>query len=249
MRLREENVAVVRRFHEIEARFDEKFRVVRKVAEAGDVFDYLRKWLLCSENKILFYETGYSLGEKDKLELLGRIRVLQDEIRVAAAVARSSYISLRAMLLGEQLKFYTRNAPTPSVYTFVDTALNRFGWIFGEMELVKAVEGGEQSNVSERAPSEEEVITPFSERCYHSGGLEGSARFPLVKGVDVMRPVENMIPMSRFVALQNDLMLLSVQHQELQENYSDRSISGVGTFGKWDKRNESFIRYCMSANV
>ncbi|CBZ54037.1 conserved hypothetical protein [Neospora caninum Liverpool] len=220
-KLREENKALTRHFHEIEGRFDQKLAMVRKVAEAGDIFNFLRKWLLCSENKIKFYEMGYKMNKNEASDQRRKIRELQDELRIAEAVARSSYISVRSILLDEQLKSYTKHAEVPDVFSFVKTSLERFGWIFGEIEAVQPVDrvfgvelphwlhGGEP-------PSK----APLLERIYPSGAIEGSTRFSLVKGVDVMKPVENMVPFSRFTAVETSLRLLEVDFKELEENYA-----------------------------
>ncbi|PHJ25914.1 hypothetical protein CSUI_000229 [Cystoisospora suis] len=219
-RLREENRSLTRHFHEIEEKFEDKLKMVRTVAEAGDVFDFLRKWLLCSENKVKFYEMGYKMTEEEAQEQRRKIQRLQNEIRIAEAVARSSYISVRSILLDEQLKSYTRSAEIPSMYSFVKTSLDRFGWVFGEIELVKPVDrvhGVELPYWLHASQGDPDV--PLLERTYPCGGLESGSRFSLVKGVDVMRPVESLIPLGRFMALQASYKMLEIDHQELEDNY------------------------------
>ncbi|CDJ36287.1 LOW QUALITY PROTEIN: Predicted coiled coil protein, related [Eimeria mitis] len=108
--------------------------LIRQVAEMGDAFDLLRKWLTCSERKvglaahnlifrgllhtrelwrdnprynIRYYEQGYKWSYQQEQEELEKIEELQRAIRVAEAAARSSYISHRAFLLGQQLKACT----------------------------------------------------------------------------------------------------------------------------------------------
>ncbi|KEP60619.1 UNVERIFIED_CONTAM: hypothetical protein HHA_200330 [Hammondia hammondi] len=223
-KLREENRALTRHFHEIEDKFGQKLKMVRRVAEAGDIFNFLRKWLLCSENKIKFYEMGHKMGKEEAKDQRRKIQELQDELRIAEAVARSSYISVRSILLDEQLKSYTKHAEVPDIFSFVKTSLERFGWIFGEVESVRPVDrvfGVELPHWMHdgAVPSK----APFLERIYPCGGIEGSSRFSLVPGVDIMRPVESMIPINRFAALEASLRLLEVDHKELQENYTAAS--------------------------
>lgn len=55
------------------------------------------------------------------LFFIPRIEELQRAIRVAEAAARSSYISHRSFLLGEQLKGSTVNAAQNDVYAFLKT--------------------------------------------------------------------------------------------------------------------------------
>ncbi|CDI74620.1 Predicted coiled coil protein, related [Eimeria praecox] len=93
--------------------------LIRQVAEMGDAFDLLRKWLTCSERKIRFYEQGYKWSSDQEQEELYKIEELQRAIRVAEAAARSSYISHRAFLLGQQLKACTVNPSQKEVYAFL----------------------------------------------------------------------------------------------------------------------------------
>ncbi|PFH34421.1 hypothetical protein BESB_064520 [Besnoitia besnoiti] len=219
-KLREENRALTRHFYEIEDKFEQKLQMVRRVAEAGDIFSYLRKWLLCSENKIKFYEMGHKMTKDEVKGQRRKIRELQEELRIAEAVARSSYISVRSILLDEQLKSYTKRAEVPDVYSFVKTSLERFGWILGETEIVQPVDrayGVELPHWLHGTPDSSKV--PLLERIYPCGALEGGSRFSLVPGVDVMQPVESMVPLSRFAALETSMRLLELDFKELQENY------------------------------
>ncbi|CDJ52766.1 hypothetical protein EBH_0052330 [Eimeria brunetti] len=111
-----------------------KVALIRQVAEMGDAFDLLRKWLTCSEHKIRFYEQGYKWSSQQEEEELDKIEELQRAIRVAEAAARSSYISHRAFLLGQQLKAGAISPSQKEVYAFLKCTLDRFGWLFGETE-------------------------------------------------------------------------------------------------------------------
>lgn len=68
------------------------------------------------------------------------------------------------------------------------------------------------------------ILAPLLSFFVACTGLQGGSRFSLVKGVDIMRPVESLIPLGRFMALQASYKMLEIDHQELEDNY--QRVSG-----------------------
>ncbi|KAL8447507.1 hypothetical protein Emed_004295 [Eimeria media] len=200
-----------------------KALLIRQIAERGDVFDLMRKWLLCSERKIRFYEQGYLWSTQQEEEELEKIEDLQRAIRVAEAAARSSYISHRAFLLGEQLKACTINASQADIYSFLRASLDRFGWIFGEVEPYQPKGDDGQAISFWRDAGDSLKPIPLREQIYPFGGksnrrpLEGGAQLSLVPEVCVLRPVEKLVPAGEYLKLKNTHALLELDFMELRE--------------------------------
>ncbi|KAL8270524.1 hypothetical protein Esti_005561 [Eimeria stiedai] len=170
LRFTEENRSLTQNFHQLEEKFRQKALLIRQIAERGDVFDLMRKWLICSERKIRFYEQGYIWSPQQEEEELEKIEELQRAIRVAEAAARSSYISHRAFLLGEQLKACTINASQADVYSFLRASLDRFGWIFGEVEPYQPKGDDGQAITFWRDVGDAMAPIPLREQIYPFGG-------------------------------------------------------------------------------
>ncbi|XP_026191972.1 uncharacterized protein LOC34621809 [Cyclospora cayetanensis] len=216
-RIREENISLTQNFHQLDEKFRQKARIMRQIAERGDVFDLLRKWLICSEHKVRFYEQGYKWSPQQEEDALEKIEELQRAIRVAEAAARSSYISHRAFLLGEQLKACTLNASQGDIYAFLKETLDRFGWLFGEVEPYLPKGADDQVVPFWRDAGDLLAPIPLREQLYPFGGLEGGPQLSLVPDVCVLRSVEKLVPAGEYLKLKNIHALLQLDFSELKE--------------------------------
>ncbi|CDJ68243.1 hypothetical protein, conserved [Eimeria necatrix] len=216
-RLREENASLTQNFHQLEEKFKEKVVLIRQIAERGDIFDLLRKWLTCSERKIRFYEQGYKWTAQQEEDELNKIEELQRAIRVAEAAARSSYISHRAFLLGEQLKACTTNSSYGDIYFFLKVTLERFGWLFGDVEPYQPTDEDNREVPFWRDAGDRFAPIPLREQIYPFGGLEGGPQLSLVPDVCVLRSVEKLVPAGEYMKLKNTHALLELDFSELKE--------------------------------
>ncbi|KAL8439885.1 hypothetical protein Efla_000857 [Eimeria flavescens] len=234
---REENRSLTQNFHQLENKFREKRHAntyvnaaatqahfIRQIAERGDVFDFMRKWLICSEHKIRFYERSYLWSPQQEQEELNKIEELQRSVRVAEAAARSSYISHRAFLLGEQLKACTVNSSQAEVYSFLRTSLDRFGWIFGEVEPYQPKGDDDKEMPFWRDVGDSMAPIPLREQIYPFAAVEGGVQFSLVPEVCVLRPVQKLVPAGEYLKLKNTHALLELDFSELKDVHQQASL-------------------------
>ncbi|OEH78276.1 hypothetical protein cyc_05460 [Cyclospora cayetanensis] len=171
----------------------------------------------CGFLKVRFYEQGYKWSPQQEEDALEKIEELQRAIRVAEAAARSSYISHRAFLLGEQLKACTLNASQGDIYAFLKETLDRFGWLFGEVEPYLPKGADDQVVPFWRDAGDLLAPIPLREQLYPFGGLEGGPQLSLVPDVCVLRSVEKLVPAGEYLKLKNIHALLQLDFSELKE--------------------------------
>eukprot|EP00920_Eleutheroschizon_duboscqi_P039867 GHVT01095628.1.p1 GENE.GHVT01095628.1~~GHVT01095628.1.p1 ORF type:complete len:577 (-),score=155.79 GHVT01095628.1:984-2714(-) len=234
-KLREENLKLVEHFHSTESYFQKKVAIIRSIVEAGDVFNFLKKWLICSEFKVRYYETGCFLTPGEEGSLRSRISDLQQEVRVAEAVARAFYVSHRSHLLTERLGALEERKVYSDYYALAKETLNRFGWALGERSAHHFPDGqpGEGSHESVDSPMDFAKSVPFP-----IGGLEGGTSCSLVSYVDVLRPVQLRVPVA-------DYKRLKLQNEEFHQRIAqleDENRRASEMMRKLEKANQMQTR-------
>ncbi|EUD67680.1 hypothetical protein C922_01866 [Plasmodium inui San Antonio 1] len=210
------------RFYKLENVYKEKIKTIKEVVEIGDIFDYLHKLIILCQTKIKFYEQCYKYSEEQQKEITNLITHMIKETKLSEANARVCYITHRSRILEERLLHYITMKQPSDYFHFACTTLRRLSWVFGEIEVLKPMKVGDQSDQEYPLYSyiDDMNIIPMREKIYFNEGLEGRSNYQIVNDVDVYAIPLKMCPYEEKLLTENKYNYVRIKLNDLKKDFN-----------------------------